>query len=116
MSNDCFKVSSLFVFIFNGHLLFLSFRFPAEVIRVDISGKRFDRMSVSRKSMLHVPVGINIEETNENEIQTVRRRSRSKKPRGKRRNTIAGTDQKEIEDAANGYVFCFICYLSVIIF
>lgn len=80
-------------------------RFPAEVVRVDISGKRFDRMSVSRKSMLHVQLGINSEELNENEIQAVRRRSRSKKQRGKRRNTIAGTDQKEIEDAANGYVF-----------
>lgn len=52
--------------------------------------------------MLHVQVSINPEENNENEIQAVRRRSRSKKPRGKRRNTIAGTDQKEIEDAANG--------------
>lgn len=52
--------------------------------------------------MLHVQVGINSEELNENEIQAVRRRSRSKKPRGKRRNTIAGTDQKEIEVAANG--------------
>lgn len=37
-------------------------------------------------------------------VQTVSRRSRSRKVRGKRRNTIAGIDQKEIQDAANGYV------------
>ncbi|XP_026834347.1 uncharacterized protein LOC6554070 isoform X2 [Drosophila erecta] len=35
-------------------------------------------------------------------VQTVSRRSRSRKVRGKRRNTIAGIDQKEIQDAANG--------------
>ena len=36
---------------------------------------------------------------------TVKRRARSRKPRGKRRNTIAGTDQKEIEEVAgNGLV------------
>lgn len=38
-------------------------------------------------------------------VQTVSRRSRSRKVRGKRRNTIAGIDQKEIQDAANGYVY-----------
>lgn len=109
MSNDCFEVISLFLSLFmNFYLIFfVKNRFPAELIRVDISGKRFDRMSVARKSMLHVQVSNNVEEPNENDIQAVRRRSRSKKPRGKRRNTIAGTDQKEIEDAANGYVLNF---------
>lgn len=37
------------------------------------------------------------------DIQTVKRRSRSRKPRSKRRNTIAGTDQREIEEAVKGY-------------
>lgn len=32
-------------------------------------------------------------------VQTVTRRSRSKKTRGKRRNTIAGIDQREIQNA-----------------
>lgn len=36
---------------------------------------------------------------------SVKRRSRSRKPRGNRRNTIAGIDQKEIEGIAmNGFV------------
>lgn len=45
---------------------------------------------------------------NGDEIEThpqqtaVKRRSRSRKPRNKRRNTIAGTDQREIEEAAKG--------------
>lgn len=35
-------------------------------------------------------------------IVTVRTRMKTRKPRGKRRNTIAGTDQKEIEGAVTG--------------
>jgi len=48
-------------------------------------------------------------------VQTVSRRSRSRKVRGKRRNTIAGIDQKEIQDAANGYVnqTFYRLYLSI---
>lgn len=37
--------------------------------------------------------------------ESLRRRSRTRKPRGKRRNTLAGTDQREIEEAANGFVY-----------
>lgn len=85
-------------------------RFPAEVIRVDISGRRFQRMCVARKSMLTVPSAtasataalIGDHNNLNDEIQTVKRRSRSRKPRNKRRNTIAGTDQKEIEEAVKG--------------
>lgn len=112
--------------------------FPAEVIRVDTSGRRFERMCSTRKSMLNVPVSsrqsraaaanaaaaaaataagtaadgiaIVVDAATENgdEIEThpqqtaVKRRSRSRKPRNKRRNTIAGTDQREIEEAAKG--------------
>lgn len=48
------------------------------------------------------------------EVQTVRRRSRTRKPRGRRRNTLAGTDQREIEEAAaNGFVYLtFLFFLS----
>lgn len=65
-------------------------------------------MSAARKSLLHVhgataATGDPSQPLVDGE-ETVKRRSRSKKPRGKRRNTIAGTDQKEIEEAIIGYV------------
>ena len=87
--------------------MFYRFRYPAQIVRVDTSGKRFDRMSVARKSLLHVQSGMH-EVVEINEDNTVKRRSRSRKPRGKRRNTIAGIDQKEIEGITeNGFVFTF---------
>ncbi|XP_065371772.1 serine-rich adhesin for platelets [Calliphora vicina] len=80
----------------------IALRYPAEVISVDTSGKRFQRMCMARKSttgvFTHMPDTNNLNE----DVQTVSRRSRSRKARGKRRNTIAGIDQKEIQDAANG--------------
>jgi len=97
----------------------LPFRYPAQLVRVDTSGKRFDRQSAARKSLLHVQTGLHavIEaaaadddeeeaaEDSNNNTDSVKRRSRSRKPRGKRRNTIAGTDQKEIEGISeNGFV------------
>lgn len=90
------------------------FRYPAQLIRVDTSGKRFDRQSAARKSLLHVQSGLHaIEDANDSSnTDSVKRRSRSRKPRGNRRNTIAGTDQKEIEGIAeNGFVFLFIIYV-----
>lgn len=70
---------------------------------MDISGRRFDRMTVARKSLLHVQMGMHAVDIGDED--TVKRRARSRKPRGKRRNTIAGTDQKEIEEVAgNGFV------------
>ncbi|GAB0087313.1 SCAR/WAVE family [Sergentomyia squamirostris] len=87
----------------------LAQKFPAEVVSVDISGKRFDRMCHTRKSLLHTQVpgsatdsGVSSPPSDSVDNQTVKRRSRPKKPRGKRRNTLAGTDQKEIQEAANG--------------
>lgn len=88
------------------------FRYPAQLIRVDTSGKRFDRQSAARKSLLHVQTGIAAQiEDQENDgsnTDSVKRRSRSRKPRGNRRNTIAGIDQKEIEEIAiNGFVIVY---------
>ena len=57
---------------------------------VDISGRGFERMSMRRRSLLS---------SQENQETAVKRRSRPRRPRGKRRNTIAGTDQKEIRQA-----------------
>lgn len=102
-----FKLSNLIKIVY--------FRYPAQIVRVDTSGKRFDRMSVARKSLLHVQSGMHevVEISDDN---TVKRRSRSRKPRGKRRNTIAGIDQKEIEGITeNGFVFTFIIFLRFIV-
>lgn len=60
---------------------------------VDVSGRGFERMSMRRRSLL---TGKN----SDNQDTTVKRRSRPRRPRGKRRNTIAGTDRKEIRRAA----------------
>ncbi|KAG6441457.1 hypothetical protein O3G_MSEX001809 [Manduca sexta] len=69
-------------------------KFPPEVVAIDTSGKFFDRMCSSRKS-LHI-------ENGPGETDTVKRRTRTRKPRGKRRNTISGTDQKELREAIAG--------------
>lgn len=112
-----------------------------------MTGRRFDRMSIARKSMIQlrgsgpsnklkaapspsssattpqneedeIEVLLDEETTavvvNEitGEVETVRRRSRTRKPRGRRRNTLAGTDQREIEEAAaNGFV-CASLWMS----
>lgn len=52
-------------------------------------------MSTRRRSLLSGP---------ETQETVVKRRSRPRRPRGKRRNTIAGTDQKEIRQAIGGLV------------
>lgn len=82
---------------------------------MDTSGRRFDRMTVARKSLLHVQMGMHAVEIGDED--TVKRRARSRKPRGKRRNTIAGTDQKEIEEVAgNGLVQFLINSHSFFVF
>jgi len=69
----------------------VALRFPAELVAVDVSGRAFDRMTSFRRSLIHVQVDSD---------GTVRQRSgRNRKPRGRRRNTIAGTDQRELEQA-----------------
>ncbi|XP_075216055.1 NHS actin remodeling regulator GUK-holder isoform X2 [Lycorma delicatula] len=62
----------------------VALKFPAEVVPVDISGRSFNRMSAFRRSLMHV------------ECEDSRRRSKHRRSRGKRRNTIAGTDVKEL--------------------
>ncbi|KAH8291805.1 hypothetical protein KR054_000783 [Drosophila jambulina] len=98
----------------------IALKYPAEVISVNTSGKHFQRMCAARKSTSGCyaagtanAAGSSSSASPENggqaegnnlddNVQTVSRRSRSRKVRGKRRNTIAGIDQKEIQDAANG--------------
>lgn len=81
---------------------FLFRRFPAEVVAVDISGRAFNRMCVQRRSLLHNDVSVQTEEGS----STLRTKPRTRKPRNRRRNTLAGTDQKEIQNALiSGYVF-----------
>ncbi|XP_068157806.1 LOW QUALITY PROTEIN: serine-rich adhesin for platelets [Drosophila tropicalis] len=100
----------------------IALKYPAEVISVNTSGKHFQRMCAARKSTTGCYAGgqngtnapgssssaspeNNQTDANnlDDNLQTVSRRSRSRKVRGKRRNTIAGIDQKEIQDAANGH-------------
>ncbi|OAD60661.1 hypothetical protein WN48_05535 [Eufriesea mexicana] len=71
----------------------VALKFPAEIVAVDVSGRGFERMSMRRRSLLSGP---------ESQETAVKRRSRPRRPRGKRRNTIAGTDQKEIRQAIGG--------------
>lgn len=61
-----------------------------------MSGKSFDRMSVQRRSLMH---GELLSQTETGEPGSLKRRTRSRRPRNRRRNTLAGTDQKEIRDA-----------------
>ncbi|KAF5307346.1 hypothetical protein FQR65_LT07063 [Abscondita terminalis] len=70
----------------------VALKFPAEIVAVDISGKPFNRMSVQRRSLLH-------SDFNKSEGDTLRPRVKTRKARSRRRNTLAGTDQKEIRDA-----------------
>lgn len=72
-------------------------RYPAEMISVDTSNVRFERMCSIRKSLGHVPMGKVRYSANE-DLQALRRPTR-KKASGKRRNTIAGIDDKDIKEA-----------------
>ncbi|XP_014207460.2 uncharacterized protein LOC106638680 [Copidosoma floridanum] len=84
----------------------IALKFPAEVVAVDVSGRGFKRMSMRRRSMMphhHHHHHQQQQQQNQQEShETVKRRSRPRRPRGKRRNTIAGTDQKEIRRAVGG--------------
>ncbi|GBP47906.1 hypothetical protein EVAR_33623_1 [Eumeta japonica] len=63
---------------------------PEEQLKIIAS-----KMCSSRKSLIHIEAGAG-------ETDTVKRRTRTRKPRGKRRNTISGTDQKELREAIAG--------------
>uniref|UniRef100_A0AAR5PSQ1 WASP family protein member n=2 Tax=Dendroctonus ponderosae TaxID=77166 RepID=A0AAR5PSQ1_DENPD len=75
-------------------LQIVALRFPAQLVAVDISGRSFDRMSMQRRSLMSGEV---VNQTVDGD--TVRRRGRTRRPRNRRRNTLAGTDQKEIQSA-----------------
>ncbi|KAK6644763.1 hypothetical protein RUM43_001036 [Polyplax serrata] len=74
-------------------MMAVAMKFPPSIVAVDISGKAFDRMSVMRRSLM-------IGGSTTDDVATRRRVRR--RHRGKRRNTIAGTSQKEIEQAIAG--------------
>lgn len=73
----------------------IALKFPAETIKVDTSGRGFDRMCATRKSLLHFVSTSEQTATNAggqpdgSDGDTIRRRSRPRRSRGKRRNTIA---------------------------
>ncbi|KAL1509390.1 hypothetical protein ABEB36_004141 [Hypothenemus hampei] len=71
----------------------VALKFPAQVVAVDVSGKSFDRMSLQRRSLTTGEL------PSRTEADTIRRRGRTRRPRNRRRNTLAGTDQKEIQSA-----------------
>ncbi|KYB29257.1 hypothetical protein TcasGA2_TC032158 [Tribolium castaneum] len=72
----------------------VALKFPAEIVAVDVSGRSFDRMSIQRRSLLHTDAN-----AAKAEDPSLKRRTRTRRPRTRRRNTLAGTDQKEIRDA-----------------
>ncbi|XP_018561614.2 uncharacterized protein LOC108903802 isoform X1 [Anoplophora glabripennis] len=74
----------------------VALRFPAEIVAVDVSGRSFDRMSIQRRSLMHVDPG---DKTVDGVASMKRSKTRNRRPRSRRRNTLAGTDQKEIHDA-----------------
>lgn len=71
-------------------------KYPAEIISVNTSKVRFERMCSIRKSMGHMPTG---KVRYLDEFQATRRSLRTRKPAGKRRNTIAGIEDKDIKEA-----------------
>lgn len=73
----------------------LTYRFPAEIVAVDVSGRSFDRMSIQRRSLIHG----DLSGKTPDDVSMKRSRTRNRRPRSRRRNTLAGTDQKEIHDA-----------------
>lgn len=72
-------------------------KFPAEIVPVNTSGIRFDRMCSMRRSLGHVPMGSS--RPKNDELQAIRRSARPRKAVGKRRNTIAGIEDKDIKEA-----------------
>lgn len=73
----------------------LAQKYPAVLVPVNTSNVRFERMCSIRKSLGNMPMG----KTRYLDDEQPVRRSGRKKPSGKRRNTIAGTDDKDIKEA-----------------
>lgn len=75
-----------------------------------MSGRCFERMSVQRRSLLHPGEYGAGNSAGTAADGSMRRRTRTRRPRSKRRNTLAGTDQKEIRDALTaGFVAHYHC-------
>ncbi|XP_034936824.1 putative uncharacterized protein DDB_G0277255 [Chelonus insularis] len=77
----------------------IALKFPAEVIAVDVSGIRFARMSMRKKLLICQAHQQQQQQLNGgNGVVIVKRRpSRTRASRSKRRNTIAGTNGKDIQ-------------------
>lgn len=71
-------------------------KYPAELVPVNTSNVRFERMCSIRKSLGHMPMG---KMRYLDEFIATRRSLRTRKTTGKRRNTIAGIDDKDIKEA-----------------
>lgn len=79
-------------FFFVGFFEKYFFRFPASLVPVDVSGRAFDRLSTTRRSLTNIQM--------DGDATGVRRKRGRR--RDKRRNTLAGTSHKEIEAAMAG--------------
>ncbi|XP_018318465.1 Nance-Horan syndrome protein [Agrilus planipennis] len=82
----------------------IALKFPAEMVAVDISGRRFSRLSSQRRSVLYRSSGA-CTTTDAGVVDgassstATRRQTRSRRSRTRRRTTLAGTDEKEIKNA-----------------
>lgn len=89
----------------------IALKYPAEIVRVNTSNVRFDRMCSIRKSLGHVPMG---KVRYLDEFQATRRSLRPRKTSGKRRNTIAGVDDKDIKEAYTQlYVYTLLFFKNI---
>ncbi|KAK9875179.1 hypothetical protein WA026_005970 [Henosepilachna vigintioctopunctata] len=70
----------------------VALKFPSEMVTVDISGRPFDRLSLQRRSLMNGEIP-----TRDGDAD--KKKTRTRRPRSKRRSTLAGTDQKEIQSA-----------------
>ncbi|CAH1165564.1 unnamed protein product [Phyllotreta striolata] len=83
----------------------VALKFPAEMVAVDVTGRSFDRMSSRRRSLAPETASERADRTADGvdeaagAAEAARRRPKNRRTRGRRRNTLAGTDQKEIRDA-----------------
>ncbi|KAJ1521182.1 hypothetical protein ONE63_002872 [Megalurothrips usitatus] len=79
-------------------------RFPPQMVRMDVTGRSFQRMTRHRRSLIY-PAGAaggGGGGGGGGGAADEARRPRPRRQRSRRRNTIAGTDQKEIEEALHG--------------
>ncbi|XP_071440033.1 pneumococcal serine-rich repeat protein-like [Hetaerina americana] len=73
----------------------VAMRFQPEMVMVDVSGRAFDRMALFRRSLTHV----NCPPEDEGKVKRRTKGGGKRGRRRKRRNTIAGTGDKELREA-----------------